>query len=96
MNVFIPGVEVEEHPGMPDKTVLAVFRRDAANIVRFITKSKNELLAFLERGEGSSWDVRRLDEEYTRFGIQTRMQMATPVQQRPLARSSTFPRGGLL
>lgn len=81
---------------MPDKTVLAVFRRDAANIVRFIAKSKTELIAFLERGEGSPWDVRRIDEEYTRFGIQTRLQMATPVQQRPMARASTFPRGGSL
>ena len=96
MNVFIPGIEVEEHPAMPDKTVLAVFRRDVANIVRFVTKSKAELLAFLERGDGTPWDVRRLDEEYIRFGIQTRLQMATPVQPRPLARSSNFPRGGVL
>lgn len=95
MNIFAPGIPIESHASIEPETAILVYRDNCANVVKILTQDAKALEQYLVAGESGTWKVKRLNEEYLRFGPNTRLRMIEDVWTTPTARTFTAPRGAL-
>lgn len=95
MNIFAPGIPIESHPSINPETAILVYRDNCANVVKILTRDAKALEQYLAAGENGKWKTYRLNEEYLRFGPETRMMMIENVWPHALATPFGTPRGAL-